>query len=484
VRVSTAQILLKTLDNKQAVTFLALLKLEADGKLLVKLSKYLRANEDIVESELPEKLTVGRNQFYRVLGVLGTALVSFLEGKSDALQLEGLFHVAKRLVCAVENEAAVDLIRIGIKAAGQVEEFHLVVRFWELVAALRTKPKIDGMDIASARKLRDNFNAYDSLLGKLEEVAQDRNNVHRKANIVSIQASDLLKAPEMALSKRATYYYWRLKALIHSLQRQYRDSIYCRENLLNLSREHPWIFHDPEYVLAKELSGFLQLLRLTNDSRYQNESLAFEGLEFRSIRAIQERDFFHFPASIAYPIQFGRTNEAISSIKAFLVLLAKRGSSFDSTYVSENLYICLYGAIATKQHDIYVSVSYHLQGYRKPDFKPKYYTMLRFIEIVKAMEMREWEDANRFIKNLRSSNGVDDLEGMREVLSFMSKRIVDWSQRKLEDTFKNDAWAVQELLQITNGLDLLDYFDLPAWFEAMEKGCPMMEIFHHRTRPI
>jgi hypothetical protein len=90
----------------------------------------------------------------------------------------------------------------------------------------------------------------------------------------------------------------------------------------------------------------------------------------------------------------------------------------------------------------------------------------------------------RLIKNLRVSNGLEELQGMREVLAFFSSLIIQWSKRKVQEPFALDQKSTDHLLQITNGSDLIDYFDLPAWFEAMEKECSMMDVFHHRTNPV
>jgi hypothetical protein len=204
-------------------------------------------------------------------------------------------------------------------------------------------------------------------------------------------------------------------------------------------------------------------------------------MKLKGIRAKQERDYFNFPASIAAAIQFGNSEDAAKAIESFLQLLEERGTSFAPTYVTENLYCCLCGAIAIRSNEAWKRVLRQLSRFGKPDFRPKFYPMFRFLEVIHAIESRDWEDALRLIRNLRSSNGLEEVQGIREVLTFLATTISKWSHATGNDLFRLDNQSREQLLQITDGIDLVDYFELPIWLEAMQRDCPMMDIFHQRA---
>ncbi len=282
-------------------------------------------------------------------------------------------------------------------------------------------------------------------------------------------------------------HFWKVKETCYSHLREYKKAAFCQEALLTNIETHPWTCLDFEYDLAKHTSILAQLLRLSNDEAgFHHVSQRFEGLVFRSPRAEQERTFFHFPASIALAIQLGTSEEARLSINSFLDILEAKRASFTPTYITENLYCCLYGAIALQESSLRVKVLHQFRDFGKPDFKLKFYPMFRFLEVIHMIESRELEDAFRLIKNLRKSNGLEELQGMREVLVFLSDHLLIWSRKAPNVALKLDSISFDHLERIIHGTDLVDYFDLPAWFEAMRQGCSMMEILHHRaiTKPM
>jgi hypothetical protein len=479
---STAQVLLKSLKSKRQAELFSFLSLEPNGKKLVKLCKQLIEVEATSENELMSALKLTKGMFYHWMDVLSTVLVAFFGGKEDPTQLEATLHLATKLVSTLEYDAALDLIRAGLKSAEQIEDFNMVIRFWDATEPIIPAPKVEGMERATARKLLQNLLCYEDLLADLQEVAKMPNAIERRKAVAALQASDLLQTPATALSKRALYFYWKVKKLCHEHLREYLQAIPCEEMLLAHVVAHAWMFTDHEYHIARETSALAVLFRLSRqDERFREVSAGFEKMNFKSSRAEQERDFLRFPISIAWALQFGKVEELKLSIEAFLTLLATQGSTFAHSYITENLYACLYGALALKDKALWVKVMYQLSHFGKPDFKPKYWPMYRFLEVIHTIEDKDWEDATRLIKNLKGSVGLDELQGMREVLLFLSGAITRLSVGKQEGKWPIEQHLRDELLKATNGLDIVDYFDLPVWLEALERECPMIEIFHHRA---
>lgn len=479
---STAQVILKNLQGKRLKGILAQLQCEAKGDVLVKLSLYLRDAIELSESDILSHFNFTKGQYYHNLELIGSHLTAYLAGKKEEVQFEQTFQLARELVFAVEYEAALDLIKWGMKAAMQNENFNLLINFLDLVEPMIPQPKIEGMDRMTATELRDNLNGYDSLLTRLEKISKEPNAAHRKQLVKEIQASELLRTAEMALSKRASYMYWKVKETCHTLLREYNHSIPCQEKVLDFIKAYPGFLQDAEYSLAKETSILGVLMRLTKQSeRLRQLTTEFDLMKFKSPRAEQERDFFHYPISIAGPLDVGDSIAATSAIRSFLEIFKSRGHSFTPTYATINLYWCLVASFATQDNGLWIACLRLIHSFSKTDFQPKYYSMFRFLEIIHAIDARDWDNALRLIKNLKAGNGPEEFQGMREVLGLLGRLATKCQQDQVETSTLLDPSTKAELAQITQGIDLIDYFDLLAWFEAQEKGCSMMEIVHHRA---
>jgi tetratricopeptide (TPR) repeat protein len=482
VKGSTAQVILKTLKGNRLKAFLEQLSAEANGKLLVEICNNLLAANEVSETDMRERSNLTKGKYYYCIELIGIQLLSFLHGKKIKIQLEETYLQAQDFMVAAETDAAIDLIKTGIKAALPTEEFEIIVRLIDLLDLSRNQETIDLMDALDAHEQLGNLNEYMSMLAKLRHISNERNAVKRRTSILEILQSHLLQAPTKAKSRRALFHYWKAKEVCYSNLREYDSGIACQEALLAHIEAYPWICIEYECTVAKETRILVELLRLAgkNEKLHRLRS-EFDTMKLKNPVAIQERDFLQFPISIAAPIQFGNTEEAIQAISAFLTTFETNHTYLAPTYITENLYCCLYGAIATNDEPLKIKTSFHLSHFGKSDFKPKYFPLYRFLEIIMAIEAWEWEDATRLLKNLKTSGGLEEVFGLRDTLGFMMTMVKKWSNVDARKAFLLDDDSRIELSRITDGQDIIDFFDLPAWFKSKEKGCSMMEIFHQRA---
>lgn len=469
--------MIKSLPQKRFEGFLCLLAQEQHGAVLAELARHLRETQGVSETEINQRFSLGRSQFRQRMEAMGKSLLSC---RGDVLS-DSLYQVAKDLFDAVQYDAATDLIKAGLKAAVDIEDFPLVIRFLEVMDSMPTPPIIETMTAAEARRLRNNLNAYDDLWALFLVHIQQTNVLLKRKALAKMMEDRLLQDPSHALSQRAVYYYWKIRASCYIHMREHLKALACEEALLAHLETFPWVCLDFEYNKAKETNILGQLLRATGQKvRFEALNAAFERMIFKSLRAAQERAFLRFPASIAFALEQGERQNMIDAIHEFLALHEARKIPFASPYITENLCFCLYGALADKNHGLWIKVSQHLNGFGKPEFKPKYYALFCFLQVIRALEAHDWEEAIRRVKNFRASSAIEEFQGMREVVGFLSATIGLWSQDAGANRFRFDETATAKLYAAIQDVELLDYFDLPAWMEAWEKGCPMIEIFHHR----
>jgi hypothetical protein len=482
VKGSTAAAIIRTLKKKRFEGMLAQLATESNGSALVKMCRFWHSSTQYSESALLLQLDLTKGQYYHYVEVIGSFLLQQVEGKKEAMQLEGTLQMARNLVFASEFEPAIDLIKAGIREASQVEDFNLVLNFWELVEAIIPQPKIEGMDAKTARQLRNNLNAYDDLLADFQEAAGEYDAAKRKDLIESIFQSPRLVIESQALSKRALYLFLKIKSscLIHL--RQYHLGIPILEHLLGHVSFFPWTVVDQEYITAKETKTLIQLLQLTKQfERLRSKIDSFNDVSFRNYRAEQERTFLRFPTSFGMAIDVGDQEAVLRAYHEFQQLIDSYAERFDAPFVTENLYYCAYAMLTVREIDAMGKVLKLLRAYGKPNFKPRYFTLTRFLEILFFIEIEDWEEALRLIKNLRAGNGFLELPGLKEAITFLARVCLMSQSNQADEIINSVTIDFKSLKEALMGQDFLDYFDFLVWIEARELGGSMIEILKHRA---
>lgn len=487
LRARTAQYIIRSLHDDQWNAYLESLACVPSGAELLDLSLVFREAVKPTDVEVMRRLDITRGQYSHRLRLIARQLAACFTRGRDSVSLMQDVEFARNLLKRAQYAPAADVIRMGIRLAEGIEEFDAAVRFWELTYQFPRPPKIDYMDEGTARSLHDNLTALSNLLYRLQSAARNRNAHRRREIAMEALGLPLLSSPKQALSRRATYFYWRCRVFAHVILLDYAQALPCQEAILSFVKENEWMFHDQEYELAKETKVLATLLRpLGMEQAYQRIYAAFLAQPLKSQRAMQERVFLRFPFSIAMAIETGNLNAGIAEVEDFLELYAKSADFYAATFLTDNLYLCLYCSIAARRPDLRVRVSYLLSRHSKPDFPAKFFPMYRFLDIVRAIEEHELDDARRLILNYRKTSGMVEVQGMAELVQFLHEVVAGWMAVE-DSTGKEAALLLSEaqrtrLQSMMKGSDVNDHFDMIVWFESLEKDCPMMEIFHHRAR--
>lgn len=481
---STAQIILKGLPEQRLETFIASLSSEASGSVLQQLCRYyITAASPASESETYNHLGLSRGQYAPKFALLCQRLLEFLVGDRDSMKQRYLLELASDLAFAAKYEAAVDLIGSGMRKASQTEDFELLVAFCEVLDRVPDSEIPDKIDQVMIRNQHQNLATYSFLFTRLRHIAQQMNPVTSAQVITETLANPAMAGPEMALSRKALYFYWRIRFAIHTIRRENIDASRVGQyEILPLLRENPWITTDHEFELAKQTKLLGERLRAAGElDRYEAVLAEFEAMELTSLPARQQRTLLRYPAEFAIAIEMGDSERIRNMGSSFLQLIREPGTSYPLSFVTENLYCCLYGAITTSDTTLWAESATMIFKYQRSEFRLLYYPMSRFLEVIYAIDQQDWDSAFRLAKNLRRSEAADTVQGMNEALAYLmppTYAMMHHPKSSFDGMLEAGWEAAAKSLQ---GTAFCDYFDLTAWYEARAGGCTLSEILRRRT---
>lgn len=478
---STAKTILRSLKGKRLAGFLDFIGQETGGELLVEICRFLYKAPDVTEAIVVNQFNLARSQFPRLMDKIGQRLVSFLSEETGLVLVGQHFQLAKSMLARGKNDAAEDMIGTGIKEAMLAEDFDMALRFWRLAQPL-PEPKLVGV-VSPSRilGLRRNMLDFEVLWEQLEEAAALKVREKRLARIHEIWLSPILASHENALGQRATYLLRRIRLICLAHMREYDLAVVEAQELLDHVRAHPWVHEDAEYQEAKAMKTFANLLELTGQvSQYQIVATELERRKFSSDSAKEEQYYFIYPYKTRIAILSGDQNQVVVATNGFLRLLEEGYGSQNPRYVTQNLSVCLYGAFALRDEELWVKLLRLLSRYNKIEFKPEYYCLYRFLLLARAIEAADWPEARRHIKNLKNGTILDCFAGLVELVDFLSGQIAIWCN---ESAVPSALGPVRETLlnAICDSLDFEDYFEVVGWFDCLKRGCTLLEIYKERT---
>lgn len=478
---STAKTILRSLKGKRLAGFLDFIGQETGGELLVEICRFLHKAPDVTEAIVVNQFNLARSQFPRLMDKIGQRLVSFLAEETGLVLVGQHFQLAKSMLARGKNDAAEDMIGTGIKEAMLVEDFDMALRFWKLAQPL-PEPKLVGV-VSPSRilGLRRNMLDFEVLWEQLEEAAALKVREKRLARIHEIWLSPILASYENAQGQRATYLLRRIRLNCLAHLKEYDLAIVEAQGLLDHVRSHPWVHEDAEYIEAKAMRILATiLLRTKQIGLYEIASAELEQRKFGSSAATDEQYSFSYPYKTRIAIHIGNRNLLEVATTGFLKILEDGYGTRSPKYITQNLSVCLYGAFAGRQEELWVKLLRLLGRYNKVEFKPEYYCLYRFLLLAKAIETGDWPEARRHIKNLKNGTILDAFTGLVALVDFLSRQIAIWS-RGTNLLAILDKRASAELAFISDTVDFEDFFDVVGWFESIKRGCTLLEIYKERA---
>ena len=463
--------------------YFASLQNEATGDELVAICQYMLAHGTSSESDILSHFRYTRGQYTPKFAAICQRLITFLVADRDGFRTRHALQFASDLADAGDVEGSIDIIRSTLRQAAQVEDLELMVGLCDILSRFHESFIPDSIDQIDIRAKHRNLSTYTHLFFQLRRVAQTMNPVASRQAIQVTLAEPVMAGPEQALTKKALFFYWQTYALIHSVRRNHQEAITCLETTLTILRDHPWIDKDPEYAIAKQMKLLAEQYRVTGQiEKYHQIRTDLDATTLNSFAAQQERIYLRFPFDIfASNCISADAVATIANCRDFLQLLRKGGHSYPATFVTENLYLCLHAAVTIKSAGLWEDVASLLSQFPKTDFRLLFYPMYRFLEVIHAIDIEDWDEAYRLAKNLRKSDATKSVQGMNEALAYLLPPVYAklMSASASFEGMLSAGWDSARVAIL--GSALCEYFDLTVWYEATASGCPMIEIFKNRA---
>jgi hypothetical protein len=478
VKAHIVQDILKNLPHKEQEEFLTLIANAPEGPHLVKISKFLIKNKGYSENEAMGTLKLTKWQKNHLMEHLGAQLTSFLGNRGHEANLALTFQLAHRLVFNNQFDAATAVIRPAFKLATEIEHYQTVISLWDLVAAIEPRPEIDAMTRGQAVRHLADIAELESLALSLQESRVEPTFAAKTIAVQKIMEAAHQRASVRDLAPKAKFLFLKLLSSCHLHLQEYNEAIGIQDALLQHLLVHPWVSLEHDYTIAKEtriLSQFQWLAGKAELSRRTGEALW--AMSLGNLRAEHEKVYQQFPFTIGICLQIGERKEGQEAVQRFMNMLETKGYDFTPTFVSENLYYCTYFYLATRQFDAAVKLLSKMRKFGKPDFKPGLHSMAKFLEVILAIDIADWEDAARLIKNLKGSKILLELPGYKQAVHFLGNAINQWSLSSMVNVTSSLKQQEVSLRKELTGLDFLNYFELFTWLESKNNKFDMLDLF-------
>jgi hypothetical protein len=486
------------MDSQRFDGFLAFIATSPGGRNLRPVCEHLRSADTYVEAEIVKKLKVHQEpdpnsarkqnhskwKKHKALQKLSDCLTQYLVKDEPEAMLDLTYRLASNLVFSRQYEEAMDLARTVFAMAMERENFQMVINLWHLVDVMNIQPDWEFITMEEAITRNINLLQYMAIAKSLDRLRKEPEPVIRNLNLSQVKENPLLTDPNQALSLRAKFWFLRVNAVCRFYLEEFEEGIPYQQDLAAHIQAHPWIAQHPEYGIAKELRIHSQILDYTRrGDQAKKVGNDLQYLSFSSLRATEEQILQKHPFSLSFSIESGDQDNASHAYSDFLALLENGKIAFAPSFVTENLYWCAYFCIATKNGMAAAKIFAKLRKYSKNDFKPKRFIMVKFLEIIDAIEGRDPSAALQFIKNLKRSS-LEDLPGIYDILLFLD--------REVKQAVNDPTWQYPNkmipipianppasLLASLMGQEVLRYFDFLGWLQSRRLGLPLMN-FHEQ----
>jgi hypothetical protein len=452
------------------------------GAELTDICNYLLENATYSSRALMLALGLSKHAKNKAFELL-EGLLLFHQGNNDGEQtLKATVALAQNLVMGRHYESAIELIENTIKDAEAVENYEVIIDMWLVYDEVSDKRPVVGMDLSLATTMLDNLADYQRLMRRYQIASRETDTKVMHADLRSICQDPILASFEWPRSKRALYLFLKVKSACLIRLMDQVTAIPLQEALVQLVQACSWVCLNPEYVLVKE-SVVLAVLYLKTDQTLKYEAIKreIEMLPASSMRAKEEKLFHEFPWLITVSIDKGDVAAGSIACQKLLMMIAGQDARLTPRFIVENLFCCTYFLIACGNHTAAANALIHTRTIPKADFPPNYFALIKLLEIILAIELQDWADARRQIKNLSATKQAEDLMGYKGLLLFLDRGARNAIESSLAAPSGILVSSDKKLDAALQGQLLGHYFDVHLWLQARRESRPMIELFHHRA---
>jgi tetratricopeptide (TPR) repeat protein len=487
VRGVLAHIIIRSLSKEEQNAFIGKMAVAPKGSALVKLCGYLIEGEKYSDAFIMQRLNIKRSVKDGYLERIGRSLLGYDDGTDSRKTLATIYDHAKRLLGMMYFEEAKELLNEAQQLAAETEVYTAVIDHWELVDYFPEPPLLSGISsIEAMQRLKEVL----SLSELFKEVGEARNEATFEQKVFAletIRTKALEFAENALLCKRARFHFLNTMAYSHSILGEYEEAIRYLQALVELVEQHPFVCADSQFVLAKELRILATLYQWVGQKQLSsNTFVKISKLKATTLNADFKKTSVGFPPAITIPLDAGNVELGVQAcIDLGKILTGSNGHRLSKQFKTENLYWGSYFYFAAGDRKGQSQFFKLLSQFRRADWRPRYFVAYKLLLLVRSIEQAHrdahWVAAFDDLERLRTPVFCEEMPGLEVALEFLNGLIEAQTSRPNQIDHSLLPIHPAELRTRLKGLDIVDYFDINSWIEAMNRGCLLIEVFKQQT---
>lgn len=431
------------------------------------------------EEDAMSILKVNKRKKNSLLESLGSLISSFFGQLTDGFGLESGVELGKRLVLAVENDAARTILKASLEKAVDLERYDVVLRCWSLIKMMQVEHGIEAMSLEEASKHLAVGAQLQGLLDRIPRTRKIQDLGERNSELQQIRNRSLQLFGSMQLGQKAQLSFLRIQAQTDLLLRDSLDFFKSQEAVVAQIEANPWVCEDWEFEFAREQRILSQLYwQAEQYDAFRLACAKFWLASFTSKRAMLEKAIHQYPFLFGLAIDSGDAELGHKSVQEFENLVENGLFENSPRLITQNYYFAAYFYIAANKGNEARKIIAKLMRFSKSEFLPHHHVMLSFLKIVLAIDDFDFEDAQRILKNLSASKNLDEIAGARLGIEFfkfiVNESITSWHS-------KPEHQKIKRLLSKLKAEKVSNYFNFENWYQSKIDRRPMLEIFKHQA---
>lgn len=411
------------------------------------------------------------------LEVLGDSLVKYLVLECDIAPIEGIIEASKRLALNLEHEAAIDLLKPAMLVLDQMERYDLLAKCWQVLSFTGSRISIECATELECYERQRVVAELDSLLLRIPSVRNLDSIQKRNLEFSTIRSESLIIFKKYKLGQRSLLTFLRIQARVGAILANENDWIKAQEAVIAQLEAHPWTTIDFELEVAKESRRLTQLYwQFGQKSKFWERFRQFSELKFSSPRASFEQIVSRFPFLFGIAIEQGDFELGMSAYSEFSKIIEDGKLDSNPSHLSISLYFCAYFLFVSGEVKDSKRMLFHLLKLPKHSILPTAFFASHFLQIAFEIEEREFDSADRLIRNLSNVSKIQIAPGVRDTILALRK------VSRLGGTLGKNNWEnleneLREELVKIQGKDSEAYFNLAIWIQAKKDGHLMLNLF-------
>lgn len=472
-----------SLSEEEYRLFKGLISAEKESELLLRMVAALSEMEKYEEKEFLKRVGISKSKKNELLKAIDTPVMTSLAASDPEGRLVNAYCTARNLVFKIENEPAIALMKWAFKESLRIERFDITLDLLDLADILTEPYPFEAPSVTELGRLQSNILDFRMLEARLREYIHARVSDQERAKILyEVKNSPLLYSADQANSKRALWYYYKIKAALFVFSGSPEASLRPQSDFVQLIKENEWLRSQNDFFLIKEMG---QLLRMFFSAADLNaaDSIIFQvgNISTSQPRAEKEKYSQLYPYRIYLALKEGNPELGMIAVDDVLELMDR--DTLTNKFITDNLYYSAYLLFSIEKFSKSFKLVRRLKRFSRSNFSkdqlsnfsPNIYSMVKVLEILIAFETGT-DDPIRLIKNFRKSNQYDQ-NLFFKILFGTITRVAGRTPKDHDSIWQKAFDKVIEIQPDSPPGMYFNYFDLPVWLASKLSKVSMAEEF-------